>query len=138
LRGYGDLGAITADSVTAPAIELTANNNAGSALNVLTFSDGDGSTTMDQPSGRFTFKTNDGGVSEEHAYVEVRAVNAAGAGYVVIGAGPKNAPIDRFKVDHLGDVEVLTTGGGVIFKSPNGTRYRLEVSDVGALSAAAG
>ena len=35
------------------------------------------------------------------------------------------------------DFEVLTTGKGFILKSPNGTRYRLVVSDAGALTAVA-
>lgn len=36
------------------------------------------------------------------------------------------------KAQQTNDFEVLTAGAGIIFKSPNGTRYRMTVSDLGA------
>jgi hypothetical protein len=35
-----------------------------------------------------------------------------------------------------GDIEVTDSASGIILKSPNGTRYRVTISDLGVLSAA--
>lgn len=45
------------------------------------------------------------------------------------------APISR--ISAAGEFESLVAGAGVYLKSPNGTRYRVTVSDTGALTVAA-
>lgn len=39
-----------------------------------------------------------------------------------------------FTISSTGDVEITDTTKGYILKSPNGTRYRIKVSDVGVLT----
>lgn len=43
---------------------------------------------------------------------------------------------DRFEVFANGDVEIKTAAAGLILKSPNGTRYKITVDDLGVLSTA--
>jgi hypothetical protein len=61
-------------------------------------------------------------------------------GYSAVGAGSNTVRLGNTAVTSVttsGDVETDTVGKGFILKSPNGTRYRISVSNAGALSASA-
>jgi len=52
-------------------------------------------------------------------------------------SSPKQLKIDMDGVEVTGDVEVTNSSDGLILKSPNGTRYRVTVSNGGTLSVSA-
>lgn len=56
-----------------------------------------------------------------------------GSGKVGIG---NEAPVSKLQVDG-GDIEAGTVGNGVVIKSPDGTRYRITVSNAGVLGTVA-
>jgi hypothetical protein len=47
----------------------------------------------------------------------------------------RSATTDVAKINPDGEFEHLTSGKGIILKSPNGTRFRITVADNGTLSA---
>ena len=70
-----------------------------------------------------------GNASAANAIIIGKGSNANATGAVALGAGVTAAIADTVSVKQL---ELQTVGGGIIMKSPNGTAYKLTVSDAGA------
>lgn len=75
---------------------------------------------------------NTGTSAVENIDWDVRAIGVSGnppnSRFGVFGEGT-----ELFNVQREGDIEVTTADKGIILKSPNGTRYRVKVTDAGGL-----
>ena len=88
-------------------IELTANNNAGNALNKLVFRDQDGTAVTGQEIGKIEFETNDAGSPGVGAYLKAKARDDNGKLGLNFGAGVGGSAADVLAIDQ--DGVVITT-----------------------------
>ena len=119
------VGALSGGHLTTPTSTTSLGYSAGYLNN-----DGSDRTTGNSCVfvGAFT-KASVNGTSNENVF-----------GYSAVGAGANTVRLGNGSVTSVttsGDVETDAVGKGFILKSPNGTRYRISVSNAGALSASA-
>jgi hypothetical protein len=102
----GNVGIGTNAPVT--KLELSSNNNAGTALNILRFNDSDTTVLPDQPTGKIEFYINDinPGGTGIGSYIEGRAANTSGGNYLAFATSPNigTGGIERMRVDPSGNV----------------------------------
>ncbi len=106
-------------------------NNASALVQTITFGGSIAAT-----SGKFSINQATGSMG-----FAGNAINCDASGNLFVTSldvGASNLTISTLGVVlTAGDVEINDTNKGVILKSPNGTRYRIKVSDLGVLSTVA-
>lgn len=106
----------------AGGFDLTQRNTDIPCIHTLTVSPGGMESKLnDAASKDFTFRHNLTSVTVEYDTIPLLTISKT-TGNVAVGTG---------------DVEVETIGAGVIMKSPDGTRWKLAVSDLGVVTASA-
>ena len=106
-------------------VNVAGSTNNESALNVLTQSGSIGSIGFE------TGSEITGIISSNTELMEFRVGDGIGM------SSPKQLKIDDNGIEVTGDVEVTNSSDGLILKSPNGTKYRVTVSNGGTLSVSA-
>lgn len=120
----GNVGIGTTDPQT--KFEISSNNNAGIALNILRFNDADTSTAADQPTGKIEFYVNDAsaGGTGVGSYIQGLAAGASGGGALTLATSNNTSTggVERFRIAPNGALgigganygtsgQVLTSGG---------------------------
>ena len=94
-------------SSPAAKIDLASNNDLGTALNVLRFTDQDGSAGADQPSGKIEFYTSDSSSAGVASYIS-GVVGTGADGRLVFGTGSGGSAVERMRIDSAGNVGIGT------------------------------
>lgn len=147
LRNWNDMGIVHADTVTigdstTPGyLQVVANNNnrtVTNPANIIEFFDTDGSSVAGQPMGAIMAYTNDGGTKKLAGYVMPVSGNSNGDIAWQFGTGTVGGSIvTKFSINSSGHIEILENDKGLIFKSPNGSRWLVKVNDSGVVTTTA-
>jgi hypothetical protein len=93
--------------ISSPAtkVDIAANNNGGTALNVLRFTDTDITSAPNQENGRIEFYTSDGSSAGVASYIS--GVTGTGAeGRLIFATGLGGAAAERLRIDSDGNVGI--------------------------------
>ena len=107
--------------ISSPAtkVDIAANNNGGTALNVLRFTDTDITSAPNQESGRIEFYTSDGSSAGVASYIS--GVTGTGAeGRLIFATGLGGAAAERMRIDSSGNVGIGTASPASIFHVSGG------------------
>ena len=115
-------GTVTADGLTVDgsgtAINIQSNNNAGTALNALRFTDLDGSASASQQLGKIEFYSSDAsapGAGVKAEIVGLAEVGNPGAALQFKTDAQSGTPLERMRINRFGDITFYDTSGNASF-----------------------